>query len=96
MILKGDTVRFECEFRWFDGNPIEFEADKVTFKIFDKDRIELENFTLSIANRLDSNHYYYDFTIPDAYDGLYYYEFKGFYRNNPFIARDDFSVSFDD
>ena len=95
MILKGDTVRFECQFKWFDGEDIPYEAQNVTFKIFDVERKEIETRKLSLSHTLNPNHYYYDYTVPDTFEGLSYIEFKGYFRENPFVVREDFTVQFD-
>lgn len=95
MPLKGDTVRFEVMFRGFDGSALDYEPDKVTFRIYDEKEEEILSKELGEHNKVDSGEYFYDYTIPRDHEGVYYYEFEGLYRNRPYVVRDDFNVTFD-
>lgn len=97
MAYKGDTVRFEVKFLGFDGEELEIAPEQVTFKVYAYPQEELFSVELdhTYAHLIEDNHFFYDYTIPNDFEGTYFYEFKGLFRNNPFVAREDFEVDFE-
>lgn len=96
MVLKGDTVRFEVNFVGFDNTElVDIEPSEVTFKLYSVDEAEVFTKELTAGHRITNNHYFYDHLIPTNYSGTYYYEFKGTFNNKPYVARDDFNVTFE-
>lgn len=97
MILKGDTVRFEVEYLDFDGNVMNILPEEVTFKVYAYPEKEVFSVALDhlSTHKLSDNHFYYNYTIPNDYEGTYFYEFNALYRYNPFIVREDFEVEFE-
>ncbi|SFA52342.1 hypothetical protein SAMN05216169_103218 [Anoxybacillus pushchinoensis] len=91
MVLAGDTVRFRCHFRTFDGQSI-IPAD-VKLTIYDANKQQIEQITLDDTNKEDIGVYFYDYVLPDDKQEIIF-EFRGLYNNKPILVRDSVKIQF--
>lgn len=91
MALAGDTVRFRCHFRTFDGQNID-PAD-VKLRIYDTQKQQFEEISLTDTNKENVGVYFYDYVLPDDKQEIIF-EFKGIYNEKPILARGQVKIEF--
>lgn len=95
MTLRGDTVRFQVQFKGYDGLIIQDVPSAVYFRLYDGDKVKILEQTLGISNEAGKGIYYYDYSIPNSQsEGIYIYEFEGIFNGKPFVSRDEFTIEF--
>lgn len=92
MAFKGDTVRLEVIFKDFDGMSV--EPNDVTLTIYDGDNMAIQSIPLTNENRVNIGEYYYDYVIPYGVEEFIIYEFNGYHKERPILARDKIHVDF--
>ena len=80
MALVGNTVRYTATFRRFDG--VAADPDNLTFSVVDNTNRQLFAIPLTIANKLSTGVYYYDYTIPGGMGDITIY-FNGILEGEP-------------
>lgn len=91
MALAGDTVRFRCHFRTFDGQLIDPADVKLT--IYDAIKQQIEQITLDDTNKENVGVYFYDYVLPMNQSEIIF-EFSGVYNNKPILVRDSVKIQF--
>ncbi|USK86162.1 hypothetical protein [Peribacillus asahii] len=90
-MLSGDSIRLKVNFKDFAGkavNPV-----SLTLTIYDTNQMQIEQFTLDDANKLDVGVYFYDY-VPASELNEFIFEFAGSVNNKPILARDTVKVKF--
>ncbi|MBE2919744.1 hypothetical protein HPK02_13165 [Anoxybacillus flavithermus] len=90
MAFAGDTVRFRCHFRTFDGQSVEPADVKLT--IYDSNKQQIKQITLTDTNK-DNGVYFYDYVLPTNQSEIIF-EFSGVYNNKPILVRDSVKIQF--
>ena len=91
MAFAGDTVRFRCHFRTFDGQLIDPGDVKLT--IYDSNKQQIEQITLTDTNKENVGVYFYDYVLPTNQSEIIF-EFSGVYNNKPILVRDSVKIQF--
>ena len=91
MALAGDTIRFRCHFRTFDGQLIDPADVKLT--VYDTNKQQMFQITLTDTNKEKVGVYFYDYVLPDDKQEIIF-EFRGLYNNKPILARDSVKIQF--
>ncbi|WP_240371495.1 hypothetical protein [Anoxybacteroides rupiense] len=91
MALAGDTVRFRCHFKTFDGQSVEPTDIKLT--IYDVNKQQIEQITLDDTNKENIGVYFYDYVLPDDKPEIIF-EFRGIHNNKPILVRDSVKIQF--
>ncbi|MGP4063103.1 hypothetical protein [Halobacillus sp. H74] len=87
--LDGDTVRLVSTF--YDWEDKVVFPDEVILTIFDYSWKQLDQFTLSSANRNTDGEYFYDYIFNGV--GKFYYEWKGLIGgSSPNLERNDVKI----
>lgn len=90
MTLAGDTVRFRCHFKTFDGQLIDPADVKLT--IYDVNKQQIEQITLTDTNK-DNGVYFYDYVLPTNQSEIIF-EFRGLYNEKPILSRGKVKIQF--
>lgn len=90
MALAGDTVRFRCHFKTFDGQIIDPVNVKLT--IYDANKQQIEQITLTDTNK-DNGVYFYDYVLPMNQSEIIF-EFRGLYNEKPILSRGKVKIQF--
>ena len=91
MALAGDTVRFRCHFRTFDGQLIDPADVKLT--IYDTNKQQIEQIALTDSDKENIGVYFYDYVLPMNQSEIIF-EFSGIYNNKPILARESLKIEF--
>uniref|UniRef100_C5D6Y1 Uncharacterized protein n=1 Tax=Geobacillus sp. (strain WCH70) TaxID=471223 RepID=C5D6Y1_GEOSW len=91
MALAGDTVRFRCHFKTFDGQSVEPTDVKLT--IYNTNKQQIEQITLDDTNKKNVGVYFYDYILPMNQSEIIF-EFSGIYNNKPILARGSVKIRF--
>ena len=91
MALAGDTVRFRCHFRTFDGQSVNPADVKLT--IYDSNKQQIEQIALTDTNKEKVGVYFYDYVLPMNQSEIIF-EFSGVYNNKPILVRDSVKIQF--
>lgn len=91
MALAGDTVRFRCHFKTFNGTAVEPRDVKLT--IYDTNKQKIEQITLDDTNKENVGVYFYDYALPNDKKEIIF-EFSGVYNNKPILVRDSVKIQF--
>lgn len=91
MALAGDTVRFRCHFKTFDGQLID-PAD-VKLVIYDTNKQQIEQITLDDTNKENVGVYFYDYVLPYDKPEIIF-EFRGLYNEKPILSRGKVKIEF--
>ena len=91
MALAGDTVRFRCHFRTFDGQSVEPTDVKLT--IYDSQKQLIEKFILDDSHKENVGIFYFDYVLPMNQSEIIF-EFSGVYNNKPILVRDSVKIQF--
>ncbi|MBS3679948.1 hypothetical protein KGF86_06965 [Ornithinibacillus massiliensis] len=91
MILSGDTVRLQVQFKTFTGQAI--DPTDITLSIYDSTKQQIEQFKLDDTNKNDVGVYYFDYVTPDDKQDIIF-EFKGVHNNLPIVVRDSLKIKF--
>ena len=91
MALAGDTVRFRCHFKTFDGQSVNPADVKLT--IYDSNKQQIEQITLDDTNKEKVGVYFYDYVLPTNHSEIIF-EFSGVYNNKPILVRDSVKIQF--
>lgn len=89
--LTGSTVRLECTFKDFDGNP--FDPTIVKINIYNYKHELKKEFILGDGNKTGLGHYVFDYQTSDKEERIIY-EWYGEKEGNKVIDRDDFVTRF--
>ncbi|ELK22910.1 hypothetical protein AF6_0500 [Anoxybacillus flavithermus TNO-09.006] len=91
MALAGDTVRFRCHFKTFDGQSVEPTDVKLT--IYDSQKQLIEKFILDDSHKENVGIFYFDYVLPTNQSEIIF-EFSGVYNNKPILARESLKIEF--
>ena len=91
MALAGDTVRFRCHFKTFDGQSVDPADVKLT--VYDTNKQQMFQITLTDSNRENVGVYFYDYVLHDDKQEIIF-EFRGLYNNKPILVRDSVKIEF--
>jgi len=91
MALAGDTVRFRCHFKTFDGQSVEPTDVKLT--IYDSQKQLIEEFILDDSHKENVGIFYFDYVLPMNQSEIIF-EFSGVYNNKPILARESLKIEF--
>ena len=91
MTLAGDTVRFRCHFKTFNGTAVEPKDVKLT--IYDSNKQQIEQITLTDTNKENVGVYFYDYVLPDDKQEIIF-EFRGLYNEKPILSRGKVKIEF--
>lgn len=87
----GNTVRLECKFFNFGGQPVDPTLIKVV--IYNSKYEQISSINLTVSNRLDIGDYFYDYTTEKKEQKLYY-EWYGEIDGKPSLKRGTFMTKF--
>ncbi|OAO80939.1 hypothetical protein [Anoxybacillus flavithermus] len=91
MAFAGDTVRFRCHFRTFDGQSVEPTDVKLT--IYDSQKQLIEKFILDDSHKENVGIFYFDYVLPDDKQEIIF-EFRGLYNEKPILSRGKVKIQF--
>lgn len=90
--LKGDTVRFEVQFKTFDGSII--DPTDVKLNIYDSNDVAIESSEMTAEkNKVGVGNYIHDYTLPYNEETLTY-EFFGMYEGKSVVSRKRINIRF--
>lgn len=87
----GNTVRFECKFYDFDGQPINPDTIKIKIYNYKYQQVYMEN--LNSNNQIGIGDYFYDYITEEKEQKLYY-EWYGEINGKPSLKRGVFMTKF--
>ena len=91
MALAGDTVRFRCHFKTFDGQSVDPADVKLT--VYDTNKQQMFQITLTDTNKENVGVYFYDYVLPDDKQEIIF-EFRGLYNEKPILSRGKVKIEF--
>jgi hypothetical protein len=92
LAFKGDTIRFEVQFKTFDGSII--DPTDVQLNIYDENDVAIDSILMTAeTNKVEVGNYIHDYTLPYNEDSITY-EFFGKYEGKPVIARKRIDLKF--
>ncbi|MEK4949094.1 hypothetical protein NST12_01730 [Bacillus sp. FSL W8-1127] len=91
MALAGDTIRLKCHFKTFDGQSVEPTDVKLT--IYDSNKQQIEQITLTDSDKENIGVYFYDYVLPDDKPEIIF-EFRGLYNEKPILSRGKVKIQF--
>jgi hypothetical protein len=84
MSVMGNTVKLRCEFVTWAGTYT--DPTSITLKIYDRNRVVLNTYTIDGSNKISTGVYEKDYTIPSGYGDLTY-EFAGTLEGTTTLGR---------
>lgn len=90
MIYEGDTVRLMVNFLTFNG--LEVDPENIKLKIFDNEKLFIEEIDINANNKVEQGKYFYDYT--PVSNKSFIFEFTGIYNDKTILSRGKVDVKF--